>query len=357
MRVRSGRDGDRQESGERRNTPAQQTSGLQQWVDRSPKVRAQEQLIQRTVPTHSPAAGVHTTAPAPQSKLVGDRLNIVGENHLESNSRRPLEQEYNQFTLPKSDYWLENKFIIPVEDDKILMGDPPYLRFYTCFCLLENFDRVDGLPSPEEKVAIRTKMKNNFQNLAQANFEYSVAIASLDIYSEDQNDSGDHFQIAQIIQPELPALFYDLRRVESLLNELDSHRGKGEVEGAEDKEFIEELNEVFEDFRTTVKLTLKAFRNKRLDPFQNHLAIARLRSFAMAHAAAHPSAPKRGVWKVGQFHVDDMRELPSTTFNLVDLAVYNEELARFKRWKIQLALWMLSAGGASGSMGSTEPTP
>ncbi len=100
-------------------------------------------------------------------------------------------------------------------------------------------------------------------------------------------------------------------------------------------EFIDtfdKLDEKLFDFNGSLNQLGQFLDGRDVDNEQKFEDTSGLRTLGMAEAAMLPNAPKRGVWKVGQDHVDQMWILPGRTFKLISRNDYNLELAAFKAY-------------------------
>lgn len=327
MKINADRVEQLQRADETRSTHQAEASGVQAWVDQSPKMTAQRALISGFTPASSPVQRMLSNHQPPESNLATDRLNIVGEEHPESDPRRQAERTHCSTVLGPGKYWVEQYFPIEAGNREQLLGDPPFLRFYNYIAGLHFFDHIDQSYATDFH-KIYANALSNVHILASAERELLCADSFVDLYADFERRPGDHLVSNEKLKDLKLSLDVDAAMIRFLTYEMLT----GHISMERHDEIINNLNVIFARFRKTVTKINKRSDVREVPVNQKFVAIAWLRSLAMAEAAMLPGAPKSGVWKVGQNHVNHMAELPVRTFKLISRNDYNLELAAFKAY-------------------------
>ncbi|ALV07067.1 hypothetical protein [Roseateles depolymerans] len=316
-----------QRTDETRSTHQAQSSGVQAWVDQSPRMTAQRALISAFTPASSPVQRMLSNHQPPETNLAQDRLNIVGENHPESDARRADEIEHCARLLGWGKYWVEGFFPIPLAGGGFALGDPPFLRFYNILFIIKPFDFITGdLKTDFNKI---DQVAAFYQSLLYSvTFEAIAAVSAVDMYAEFEENPGDHLVTHNKVFELKEGLHKDLGEIRSLAQKTSEYS----VTRSRYRETIEDLNDRFADFNATLNAIGEFVDEREVDQAEKFKGTCGLRSLGMAEAANLANAPKSGVWKVGQAHIDDMLDLPVRTFKLISRDDYNLELAAFKAY-------------------------
>lgn len=331
MKINADRVEQLQRTDETRSTHQAEASGIQAWVDQSPRMTAQRTLISGFTPASSTVQRMLSNHQPPESNLAQDRLNIIGEEHTESNARRGDEMEHCARLLGSERYWVEDNFAIPHAGVGVMMGDPPFLRFSSMVFQLIPFVLIQPGQILDAN-ALSLCLLNNLHYLNRAQLEAMAGIGSVDFYAEFEELPGERIVAYHTLfasKSDLDLLLYEISlfTVEVLQGGVNPIRGTQIIDG---------LNERFEVFNRIIAVINNLVDKRIASPTEKFLDAARLRSLGMAEAAMLPNAPKSGVWKVGQGHVNHMAELPVRNFKLINRDDYNLELAEFKAYWDQL---------------------
>jgi hypothetical protein len=240
------------------------------------------------VDTKSAVSGIGSN-----SVLSKSVLNVVGEIH--NNHLQELEKEFllRKFGFGSDEYWLEDKFKIVGADGTEIFGDSLKLYF------------------PYEKLI---KVKNELGGLLDANYSagqdfknqflVSAKVTKLLGYAKLMKQD---FQMLNTQQQQ------QLKNVETTVEELISLIETNN-EPEENPEVLKGMKKKIEALEKMIDHT-----NPSLDD---------QRSKAM-HEAAQKGKDKKGVWKIGQAHVDDIRRMRLVTeYNLVDSSVFVSEFTK-----------------------------
>jgi hypothetical protein len=236
--------------------------------------------------------------------LVTDRLNVIGENHIEDADN--LENEKKVSTaMAGGGYWDELTFMttagITGGGTKEITADPPTLQFLSKIDAVKNLTKEFSGAFGSKRHAIFaikahvikpkidgliTKAKNNFDNLK-------------DLTSPGVLTSGEFGRI----EPRLKAL----EDLQTALTELASVYADGKDYTSTDKVLI----------KTKYDAIVTA-REKMTEDMMPESDLHLLRSKAM-HEAAQQQAGKKGIWKIGDLHVNEIKAIPGAEprYNLI----------------------------------------
>jgi|GEM_PF-1795465 len=244
-----------------------------------------------------------------QTKLVRDKLNVAGEDHTESNARRKQEKLISSMNAGGG-YWTEEKFTIDVHGVQ-KAADPNSLVFLRTLNIIAK--QTEGLS--KSKVQISPSSTINLSHLvlgailpmielAEAQWAKTEGVAYPGPLSQDQLATRDNL---------LRERFTNLQRLKTATQQLNELYGK-KLDLANRKL----ARQYHADLVTArIEMVKKLMLNPDLDL---------LRSAAM-HKAGQQKANVAGVWKIGDFHVQDiLHKLPKEAppkYNLLTQKQFN----------------------------------
>ncbi len=314
---------------------------------------------------------------ADKTPLVKDRLNVVGEDHIESGReiRRRCEKSYTAQYSGSSSYWLEHEFRVRGKtfsekvrsrfhgSDKRPTADPFKLRFLQKMVLIEQYGIPNLLGSFEiinrAKQIGESERKTLTEELTKY-FDALIEDMTGDIYAslrwlEQLSQGKDGFELSQedktkfleykpnldnIKNQYIMAMITLFIKAENNLpeyfNEFIIHEEKKffKKNKPKNKLHIEARNnvdnarEIVQRLEVTTKAIIDSLKSQL--KIENPLdftaeKIIEMRSISM-HEAAKNRWEKKGVWKIGDFHVEDIKKLfPSDIkYNLVTREEFNK---------------------------------
>lgn len=250
-----------------------------------------------------------------QLKLAKDRLNVVGEDHPESDPRREDEIRFVTTTIPGGDYWREHEFRTVSG-----YGDTTELRFLNRFAVARDF---------EDKY-------------------YKIFAENILAYWEDSSQqaqecvAGAKIHLQSILPKQICSRHLDQCRIE-IRNNPSFLSSRPELRTL----LLSELTSVY-NIALSVEIPQSNFQtsldwqalcnhiimfNNKMESLQERIGkvdsrhIAFLRSVRM-HLAANENSTLRGVWKVGDEHRKDIEKMSrpeDREYNLMSRAEFNEE--------------------------------
>lgn len=276
-------------------------------------------------------SAVHTPGHVVQRKeLSAAKLNVAGEEHGESGSRRASEREYAADKGVNS-YWQEGEFTympqatLPWETPKETHGDPFMLRAEYLLALLDekhgerllNQFALGNIPAVSNLLgsSLAEAWKKYCSDwLVDAVWEPAVALARAS-RSEGEQEKAAGFR------PHYDLLMDLKQKVQERQNITDPALIKAAA-----SQTMQAIKHVRSEF-TNSYLIGGFFRRNRPED-----VISRDRSDAMLKAAKE--SRKRGLWKIGDSHVSDIRakaEIETAEYRLMSRTEFNED---YKKWHI-----------------------
>lgn len=275
------------------NTPqAQEMAQLQTGADQYTSQLKEDRQTSKTV-----GDGMDIAQLKPLSK---GKLNVIGENHNESDARREQERTFVMDETSGGDYWEEEQFKIVVQGQET-EADPLIYKVLADMHRIETLARhaiikikEEDKDTAEEK---RTKM-NNMARLAHAQWSHIEGIPYTGNLSAEQVETRDKLM-------------------------------KERVQKMDD--CVTAVNNVCDGSLNADKAapTVKAFTTT-MKGVMEEPKLNKLRSKAM-HEAAEGAAAKKGAWKVGDFHISDIETLlegAAPGYNLMTRGEFNDELKK-----------------------------
>ncbi len=256
-----------------------------------------------------------------QRELAKDRLNVVGEDHPESNARRHQEINYTKKIIGgTANYWMEYQFTVNNEAD---WGDPKYLRLAdrlkmieTSFTLKKQKAWQFNLESPEEKKHLEEKVLPALRKKFQTGVKLFEGLKS-----EIDEDRRLIAEGKSLFKEELATV--DLEKLESQGRKLKESLTEGITKidnyNIEEEKTNVELNSLLL-YLYYIYNNIKDYGSKSINANScDELPIQLQRSIKM-NEAANQESNQLGVWKIGQAHVEDIKKTNADKLNykLVD---------------------------------------
>ncbi|MFZ6653820.1 DUF4157 domain-containing protein [Undibacterium sp. TJN19] len=264
--------------------------------------------------------GVQSTVA--QRALVKGKLNVVGENHDESDPRRVKESTYTKSELGEdAGYWGEGDF---ATGDRTGWGDPKHLR------LAELLSRLNKNFTPLEKLTSR--------------------------YPESEGEiPADQLKLIRTALKVVLDTYMGRLVAEISVNIGLKKAGKDALTGHMDQPFVTWAKKALEIKKDIIKLiagidqylidksgedelkldlwatcfSAQYFSEESISAlYKGNTLITEERSFAMEDAASQ-AHDRKGVWKIGQAHVEDIKlitEEDAREYHLMDRSEFNDLL-------------------------------
>ncbi|HEX3528943.1 MAG TPA: hypothetical protein VH988_17935 [Thermoanaerobaculia bacterium] len=250
-----------------------------------------------------------------QREISKEELNVIGENHDESDARRDREINYAKVIVSAdAGYWRENEFAL---DDQTNFGDPKDLRIADILKRIErHFTPVEKLL---EEYADGSKLLNGNQ-LALVKRSLQVGIESYLTRLVGEISATLKLSKAQKypLGAQMTKTQFAVWAREGLAHKKKLTERLGEID-----QFLES-NDGLADF--TFELWWDVSEVTRYsgaslsEELKENSTITEERSMAM-NDAAEAGAAQLGIWKIGQEHVGDIKAItePETrSYNLVE---------------------------------------
>ncbi|WP_230412420.1 eCIS core domain-containing protein [Undibacterium hunanense] len=238
------------------------------------------------------------------SPLTTGKLNVVGENHDESNPQRLAETNYTKRILGEdAGYWGEEQFALSTDDD---WGDDKYLRmadlvyrskdFYERlsisaldFALMQNLTTTKKSEIVAKLIESMKAGENRFMNGMKAEISSINAL-----FRKKKSPFAGKLNMREYIL--WAKLLSPLSsRHNTVLQGLEAHDAVSRYD-----DVVYNVMEIADDIGKFGKQSIRS-------PFLDEPDITQQRSENM-HEAAN-AATGKGVWKVGETHVNDMEKI------------------------------------------------
>lgn len=231
-------------------------------------------------------------SPIYQLTIDRSKLNVAGEEHNESNSRRKDEIAFCREKMGKENdfYWVENEF--KNQDGK--QADPQRLLLDQALSFLVEYKDKESNQLDIMTIANNLKKQIDGYTIAQ---ELRLLGRSVDLFLK----YGDEFQ----------GVIDDIGELTKIQYPLTDTKMPVALKVAIDEIVIK---------RENIPLDIMPALGKSME-------VRKKRSEEM-HKAAN-SSNKKGVWKIGQDHVEDIIS-EELNYNLINLNEFNEE---YKTWE------------------------
>ncbi|MFZ6723721.1 DUF4157 domain-containing protein [Undibacterium sp. Ji49W] len=257
-----------------------------------------------------------------QRALATDKLNVVGENHDESDPRREQEKTYTKSIIgDDAGYWGEADFAL---GDKTGWGDPKHLRIANILELIHDFfkpltklgiifSETEG-PLPTEWVI---KIKAAFAKSLAIHFERLIQEISVNVQliREGKDVLSQHMDRPFTAwAKEAIQLRRDLMQ---RIADIDLYLESG----------IDTKDLKFNLFGTS--LEIEYFASKSINALQAEIPLAEFERSMEMDSAASAAYARKGVWKIGQKHVDDIHFLhigKEARYQVMNKADFNQLL-------------------------------
>ena len=299
-------------------------AGLEQEADVMGAKAAQLSPI--TPIEHLHQGGLSTGVTAIQRrKLVKNKLNMVGENHVISGARRPDEKKFAASKgFVESQYLLEHQFEYSVRQRNLKdNGDPIVLRLEYLMDSLHNqlsglndkFDVATYLAQYKQKKGEVYELWRSFRYMfLQARYADTLKVTSLNYVEELKNDGVPYADWAHLAA-----------RVGTVTDGINAIVNKNPVAQLIERTFTPH-HQAFEPVFQRYRVLLGREPSVKDAMYQ--------RSEAMHHAATYARGEKV-VWKVGDDHIkqikDDIHTSGSFTYNIMTMQEFDAALAEYKK--------------------------
>jgi len=256
-----------------------------------------------------------------QRKLTTDKLNVIGENHPESNARRPKEINFTKKVIGQgSGYWEEHQFVVEGKTDFV---DPKDLR------LAYLLDKIISFYGPIFKLAIKMAGSDDPALMASKlpaikktlQKGYDVFMISLMLELRENLNlikikKGQLSMLMSITQFKM--LYQDMNKYKNVLSQqiidIDTYTAKSKG-----------LKDFFLEIRANSGRIVILATKSMSQNFKGNRNFLEERSVKM-HEGGNLAAGTPGIWKIGSLHVKDIRRLYKDNvinYNLIDKAKFN----------------------------------
>lgn len=284
----------------------QHRSPVQRLADHSPQVQRASAL--QRLADHSPHA-----VPIQRKALVSNKLNVAGENHLDSDERRDDERSLAT-EYAEGLYWEENEFIVDVSPNVTAEADPNILKFLTVLHDVQRWSKSIYDANSETSCVSAAKLRDPtltaLINLARQQYNRGVGVA----YPSTSQDPLQAHEVTtrdQLMAQRLGYLQTIANAQQALVAMPD-----GSLDGQQ--------RATVTQHRTAMKTAVEAVVGMTMAKPDLDF----LRSMAMNRAAVKMVATK-GLWKIGNDHVTDIltklpEDQPQPNYNLLTMAEFDE---------------------------------
>ncbi len=288
--------------------------------------------FERKTPHVSTVTNLQMTTILQRNAIIRNRLNVVGEDHVESDDRREDEMDYIATRgINRNNYWTEDGFVYDIKEKKKWLGGLwTTTKSRTTHRGDPRLSRVEGrLAYIKEKVARRMAWLSGLQGLRlnkaeeyytgmewrvameRLNYGVNMAIDDLGQLTRDPEHQNIHGTMQTILghMRQLRGIFLPLEGV----NVPTSRPRIGYAQM-----FMQHWTPVEPAFVQAIGRPIQLFATTVFDRSQG------------MHDGAEHAARKRGVWKVGQTHVDQIKGQIDANeagdYNIVTQNEFNTEL-------------------------------
>jgi len=271
-----------------------------------------------TIPGISLSNPVIQNKVAQLSPLSKDVLNVVGENHPETEARLDFEKAYCTKFSGLNKYWSENEFKVRAYsvltdfwDDKRASADPFKDRFEQALLFAEhtNFWHYNTDQAPQ---SFKNKVHSNPKDLAvsfvNGVFRYTK---DMKIMIEDLEEDIDGHELTALSKQTHIALKDDVNRLHTQVSTCITMLNKQTDE-------IDTIVAALDLMWANLKTLMTAY-----GPVRTYNEVRISRSDAM-HQSAEARSSEKGVWKIGESHQKDIAG-KDATYNLVSRNTFNSD--------------------------------
>jgi hypothetical protein len=267
-----------------------------------------------------------------RAKLESDKLNVVGENHNVSDQREDLEKAFCKEKTKDERYESEDSMRVGKPEEDRVHGDDLQLRVLQTMTTMVNI--CDALLQRLEKkeTAKKDELLKLVENYAAASQTMEPEIRQYQLSFGDYADFADEMvewdENAGKIATSLNKLAEEEVGDEQGL--VDVQKWSGIMKRVLSTPLAELRKAVIEAKENWVSGEVKGSENDYIDEkTYADRGVSMMRSIKMDEFAKTHGANMKGVWKVGQTHVDEIRKLypnrEPDAYNLVDASDFETE--------------------------------
>jgi hypothetical protein len=254
-------------------------------------------------------------------------LNVVGENHPESNARRALERLFAEEKTGSPDYWTENEFPDGGADDAEGADLMEFRAAHATALLIKNFgkfcdeaSRVGAITDGTAGAAITGFVMGNLD--------------TFNTYKQRTRNSWKPTQTAEVNKAAQDV--YD--QIDDSLQKYRQFMNNAVVQSQIDKQL--QGTRALGNERAKVTILLPALlksvgADESADADVLEKEMRKQRSSFMGFGAA--KSARKGVWKVGNEHIADLKsgaaKVRNTTANFITRDDFNQEFDTWKKVK------------------------
>lgn len=238
--------------------------------------------------------------------LSSDRLNVIGEEHLESGRRRHGEELIAR-SIAKGGYWQEHEFINEDDSGNRIVGDPWDLR------VKQNLTYL--------KMAVLPKIEKENNAITQGVYSFQLTEVMSDLYGEIHIIESEYRHHAAENAPE--KTFEEIKTSDSyykLLTEALNNTKKIHKYSDEHLTVDEKITSLMKGL---IENVTEIYTSKLADS-DDFTSIRKERSEKM-HISAEKFYRIKGIWKIGDDHLVDIKETKDAfKYNLIRIDSFNK---------------------------------
>jgi hypothetical protein len=289
---------------------------MQEMADKSDRV-TQAKVMQQVADT---SAMNKSNAMVTQLKLQKGVFNVAGENHDESKKRRDEEQLFAMFAAMSGNYWQESEFKLERENGSSRLGDRAYLRAGHSVQLVFDYHDdysanlgalIEEIPKKKRTVTFK-KLVGTMIKMAERR-EHFLHEAVAELQREETVEKNNKWVGIKNILDSLTELQLDVDALEEA-GSYEDLIGKTDILRQANQKFTQTIQQAFNVYGITKQGEINERLSAKRDVYI-HKSASLARNLGI-----------KGVWKIGQDHVDGIKKLgEEIKYNLVTQDEFNQE--------------------------------
>ncbi len=303
--------------------------------------------------------------------LVTDRLNVVGESHSESDLRRTEEKEYTTEYSGTSDYWIENEFLARDKNfwekvrslkffpkrfsysERRPTADPFKLRFLQMIKIIDENVVTKILETSQEIVkGTEAPSSNQFDDVIKFSNKYidnsyyllnalSNGEDGLDLSQREKerilsfSKELDDIQLKYITIMVKLFDFTENQFPTDLITNIITKKKEFLQNARLSTDLVVDANNI-EESMLNLYNSVENLRQKLVAQFwKPNITVAEIihRRSLLMQQAANNRYRKKGVWKIGTNHIEDMEKMHPQRYNLVTKADFDYHFDKWRQTK------------------------
>lgn len=270
-------------------------------------------------------------------RLVMDKFNVVGETHDVSVKREEKERQFAKEETGSSNYWTETDFVIDGE-----LADPPQLRVMQCAAVVVN--ALDEISTVTEDTKSENAIVQDEREVYSSRYPgFGAEAENIQLHADQILTSFDLIRrmlgaitpgvLAGLSDEMLTAVYGPWKTTPLVLETYQSFFEAASGDGY-NEERIKKWQQTVGEFDDYCKALSSSWRLVLPDGQESDMHYQLLRSEAMKDAAEKANdGDMRGVWKIGDQHLSEIRELEGYSELKAHYESEAEFDAAFQEWK------------------------